>query len=132
MVLGVVLGIALPFLCAGDFFYGRAFVAAENILFIMPAYYAFCVPAYAALFSLDRLLTAIKRGEVFTKRNIRHLRVISWSCFAAALVLLISSLVSISFFALAIVAAFFGVVLRVVKNLFAAAVDLQDENNYTI
>ncbi|MDR0347192.1 MAG: DUF2975 domain-containing protein [Coriobacteriales bacterium] len=132
MVLGVALAVVLPFLCMSDFFVGRAFVREENVMLIMPAYYAFCVPAYTALLSLDRLLTAVKRGRVFTKDNVRYLRIISWACFAAAFVLAASSFVSIVFFALAVIATFFGVVLRVVKNLFAAAVALQDENDYTI
>ena len=132
MGLGALLAIALPLLCANGFFVGRAFVRAENVLLILPVYYAFCVPAYAALFSLDRLLAAIKRGEVFTAGNVRYLRRISWACVAAAIVLLAGTWVSVTFFALAVLAAFFGVVLRVVKNLFAAAVELQDENDYTI
>jgi hypothetical protein len=132
MVLGVALAVALPFLCTGGFFSGRAFVHAQNVMLIRPAYYAFCVPAYTALIALDRLLAAIKRNRVFTKGNVRYLRIISWACFAAALTLAVSSVVSIAFFAIAVLAAFFGVVLRVVKNLFAAAVALQDENDYTI
>jgi hypothetical protein len=132
MVLGVALGIALPFLCMSDFFVGRAFVHAQNIMLLMPAYYAFCVPAYVALIALDRLLAAVKRGQVFTEGNVRYLRVITWACFAAALVLAVSLRVSLVFFALAIIAAFFGVVLRAMKNLFAAAVALQDEHDYTI
>jgi hypothetical protein len=132
MALGVALGVALPFLCASDFFVGRAFVHAQNIILLLPAYYTFCVPAYVALISLDRLLGAVKREQVFTRDNVRHLRVISWACFAAALVLALDAYVSLSFFALAVVAAFFGVVLRAMKNLFAAAVALQDENDYTI
>jgi hypothetical protein len=142
MAAGALLAIALPFLCAGDAFFGRALIEAQNAALILPTYYAFCVPAYTALFSLDRLLAAVKRGEVFTGGNVRCLRVISWACFAAALVLAVAAYVSlalavspyvcVAFFALAVVAAFFGVVLRVVKNLFAAAVELQDESDHTI
>jgi Na+-translocating ferredoxin:NAD+ oxidoreductase RnfE subunit len=132
MGLGVVLGIVLPLLCTNGFFVGRAFVHAQNIMLLMPAYYAFCVPAYTALVALDRLLAAVKRGQVFTEGNVRRLRVISWACFAAALVLAISAYVSLSFFALALIAAFFGVVLRAMKNLFAAAVALQDDYDHTI
>jgi len=132
MALGVILAIALPFLCTSGFFDNRAFIAAQNIMLIMPAYYAFCVPAYIALFSLDRLLAAVKREEVFTARNVRYLRVISWACFASALVLAICALISITFFALAIIATFFGIILRAMKNLFAAAVELQDDSNFTI
>ncbi|HBT95516.1 MAG TPA: DUF2975 domain-containing protein [Coriobacteriia bacterium] len=132
MALGALLAVALPFLCMGDFFIGRAFIATENILYLMPVYYAFCIPAYTALFALDRLLAAVKRSEVFTAQNVRYLRIISWACIAAAIVLLISSFISITFFALAILATFFGIILRVVKNLFAAAVVLKTENELTI
>ena len=132
MVLGAILAVVLPILCLNGFFDNRAFIDTQNVMLIMPAYYAFCIPVYIALFSLDRLLTAVKHDEVFTAKNVRYLRIISWACFATAIVLLISMFVSITFFALAIISAFFGIVLRAMKNLFAAAVELQDENNYTI
>ena len=132
MVFALILAIALPFMCTNGFFEGRAFVASENIMFIMPLYYGFCVPMYVALFSLNRLLAAVKRDEVFTAKNVRYLRIISWACIAAGLVLLIGAFISIAFIVLAIIAVFFGIILRVMKNLFAAAVELQDENNYTI
>ena len=132
MVLGLLLAIGLPFLCFSDFFEQRALIDSNLIVWLMPVYYAFCVPAYVALIFLDRLLVAIKKGEVFTVKNVRFLRGISWCCFAAAGILLVSGLVSIVFVALAILAAFFGLILRVVKNLFAAAVALKDENDYTI
>ena len=132
MALGIILALALPFLCMSDFFYNRALISKENIVFLMPIYYAFCVPAYVALCALDRLLAAVKREEVFTAHNVRLLRIISWACIAAAFVLFISSFVSILFFALAVLATFFGIILRVVKNLFAAAVQLKSENDFTI
>jgi hypothetical protein len=132
MLLAVALAAVLPFFLAEGISIGRMSVAADNVLPIMLVYYAFCVPAFVALFSLDRLLAAIKRDEVFTAGNVRYLRAISWACFAAAFVLLAGGFIHILFLALAILATFFGIVLRVVKNLFAAAVELQDENNYTI
>jgi hypothetical protein len=141
MVLAVALAVALPILHANGIFFsmGRMSVAADsatqiisNTLFVILVYYVFCIPAFVALFSLDRLLAAIKRNEVFTAGNVRYLRIISWACFAAAFVLLAGSFVYLLFFALAILATFFGIVLRVVKNLFAAAVELQNENDYTI
>lgn len=132
MALGALLALALPFLCSSSFFAGRALIDPALIFWLMPLYYGFCVPAYIALFSLDRLLGAVKREEVFTARNVRYLRIISWCCFGAAAVLLAGELISMVFIVLAILAAFFGIVLRVVKNLFAAAVALKDENDYTI
>jgi hypothetical protein len=132
MALGLALAIALPFLCTNGFFVGRAFIHEQNIMLLMPAYYSFCLPAYTALVALDRLLAAVKCGKVFTGDNVRYLRIISWACLAAASVLAVSAYVSIAFFALAVIAAFFCVVLRAMKNLFAAAVALQNESDYTI
>lgn len=92
----------------------------------------FAVPAYTALVSLYRLLNNISRGEVFVQVNVRCLRIISWCCFGAAAVFLASSLYSTSWVVLTVAALFGGLVLRVVKNVFAAAVALKDEHDLTI
>lgn len=132
MVLALALAVALPFLCSSGFFEHRALISPESIPLLMPVYYSFCVPAFIALIALDKLLGAVRKGAVFTPGNVRFLRIISWCCFAAALILLASSFVSVVFFVLAVLAAFFGVILRAVKNLFAAATQLKEENDFTI
>ena len=93
---------------------------------------AFAVPAYTALVSLYRLLPRIRRGQVFVASNVRCLRIISWCCFGAAAVFLGSSFYSTSWVVLTVAAAFGGLILRVVKNVFAAAVALKDEHDLTI
>ena len=93
---------------------------------------AFAVPAYTALVALYRLLDRIGRGRVFVAENVRRLRIISWCCFAAAAVFAASSFYSTSWVVLAVAAAFGGLILRVVKNVFAAAVALKDEHDLTI
>ncbi|MCL1880422.1 MAG: DUF2975 domain-containing protein [Actinomycetia bacterium] len=131
-VLALVLALALPWLVADGFFGHRVSIAAEQAVWLMPIYYVFLVPALVALVALDRLLAAVHQEQVFTRSNVLLLRIISWCCFAAGVVLLASSLVSPVFFALAVLAAFFGVILRAMKNLFAAATALQEESDYTI
>lgn len=93
---------------------------------------AFALPAYAALWQLYRLLGNISRGQVFVAANVRCLRVISWCCFAAAAVFFFSGFYSTSWIVLFVAAVFGGLILRVVKNVFAAAVALQDEQDLTI
>jgi hypothetical protein len=132
IALFIVLAAVLPFVAQGGFFNDRYLIQPALVALVLPVYYAFCVPAFVALFSLDRMLAAIRRGEVFTQSNVRLLRIISWACFAAAVILLISTAVSIVFAIIALLAAFFGMILRVVKNLFAAAVELKAENDFTI
>ena len=96
-------------------------------------YLCFCLPALGALWALDRLLSAVRHEQVFTAANVRLLRIISWCCFVAGAILLIGCFfVSLNLIILAVLAAFFGIVIRVVKNLFEAAVALKDENDFTI
>lgn len=100
---------------------------------ILGLYYVCCVPAVAALLLLDRLLSNIMRGKVFTEGNVKALRIISWCCFAEAFILAAAALYFAPIlFAVAVVTAFFGLILRVVKNVIEAAVALKAENDFTI
>jgi hypothetical protein len=110
-----------------------AAMSAAEAVFILALHYACCVPAFAALLKLDRLLANIRRSQVFVPQNVKALRAISWHCFAEALILAVAgaSLATI-FFAPMLAAAFFGLILRVVKNVIDAAVELKTENDFTI
>ena len=136
MVLGLILALIFLLPALQEILSVLGVNVAPGTLWLAPLYFAFCVPAYVSLVSLDRLLAAVRRNEVFTQRNTRFLRIISWCCVAVALILLVGVICS-GFSALfliipAVIAAFFGVILRVVKNLFAAAMALKDENDFTI
>ena len=100
-------------------------------LFLVSTYTA-AVPAAAALYGLWRLLRNISEGEVFIPENVSILRLLSWCCIAAGLVCLFSALYYMPFLIVSAAAAFVGLILRVVKNVFAEAVRLKDENDYTI
>ncbi len=92
----------------------------------------FAVPAYTALFQLYRLLSNIGRGKVFVGANVRCLSILSSCCFAAAVIFFFSGFYSTSWIVIFIAASFGGLILRVVKNVFAAAVALQNESDLTI
>ena len=94
--------------------------------------YACAVPGLIALLSLDRLLANIKKKDVFIKKNVKHLRVISWCSFAVSIILFISAYYYLLFLLIAVAAAFFGLILRVVKNVIEQAVAIKDENDFTI
>lgn len=130
MALAILLALMLvmtTWIAPGYFFY------AYDSLPLTVTYFGFCLPAFGALWSLDRLLCAVRKEEVFSSDNVRYLRIISWCCFGAGAILLTGSiLVSLNLIILAVLAAFFGIVIRVVKNLFAAAVALKNENDFTI
>lgn len=99
---------------------------------LLATIYAGTVPGLIALFSLDRLLVNIKAKDVFINKNVKHLRVISWCSFAVSAILFISGFYYLLFVLVAIAAAFFGLILRVVKNVIEQAVAIKNENDFTI
>jgi Protein of unknown function (DUF3036). len=99
---------------------------------LLATIYACSVPGLVALFSLDRLLANIKKKNVFIAKNVKHLRVISWCSFAVSAILFVSGFYYLLFLLVAVAAAFFGLILRVVKNVIEQAVTIKDENDFTI
>ncbi len=99
---------------------------------ICAAFYCCAGPAAVLLWSLDRLLAALSRGEVFTAGNIALLRRCSWCCMVVAAVCLGFTVALFYFLLVAAAAAFIGLILRVVKNVFQQAMALKEENDYTI
>jgi hypothetical protein len=101
-------------------------------VFFMATIYVGSIPAGYLLFSLLKLLRQIEIGQVFTAQNVELLRRISWSCFLGAGIALCSLLYYFPWFFLAVAAAFMGLIVRVVKNVVAQAVELKDEADYIV
>lgn len=94
--------------------------------------YVGTVPAALLLITLYRLLRRIEKGEVFVQKNVDGLRFISWCCFAGALVSVVSVLYYVPWIMVTVAAAFMALIVRIVKNVFAKAVALQDDADHTI
>lgn len=94
--------------------------------------YTGCIPAAVLLFNLFFLLHRIARDEVFVRRNVESLRRISWSCIAGGLVCFVSGFYYIPWFVVAFAAAFMGLIVRIVKNVVAQAVELKSDSDFTI
>ncbi|MBO6232121.1 MAG: DUF2975 domain-containing protein [Ruminiclostridium sp.] len=103
---------------------------------IMPVLTVCCylcdIIAIIALWELRKLLSNISKQQLFTDANTRCVRVISWCCFGVAAVLCVLAFWRLLALLLAIVTAFVGLILRVVKNMLAAATELREENDFTI
>lgn len=92
-----------------------------------------CVPfAVCVLVCLDLLLKNIANGQPFIAKNVTYLRIISYCCFGVALAFIYFSVLRPFAFTIVFVAAFFGLILRVVKNCFKEAVEIREENDATI
>lgn len=94
--------------------------------------YLTAVCGMVCLHALGRLLKNLKREQVFIKDNCRYLRIISWCCILAAIPYGVFGIWRFMSLIIALTALFFGVILRVLKNVFDKAVELQEENDYTI
>ena len=94
--------------------------------------YAASVFAWFCLYLLWKLLRSLRRGEVFTEKNIGRLRGISWCCAAVAVVFLISMMFSLLFFIIAAAAAFMMLIVRIVKNIFQQAAEMKSDLDLTI
>lgn len=113
------------------------FVSDKTELFfpICISLYIALIPAFIVITALDRLLSNIKKEQVFIHQNVTILRIISWCCFAIALDFIIFMMIGFWFpiyFFISFAAAFFGLILRVLKNVFEQAVALRIEHDFTI
>lgn len=104
----------------------------ETEAFFLATIYVGAVPAAYLLYSLLCLLRRIQSGQVFIIQNVENLRRISWTCFVGAGIALVSISYYLPWVFLALAAAFMGLIVRVVKNVVAQAVALQDEVDSTI
>ena len=129
MALLVAAAVYAPWLVRQTFIY-TDMIGWERLFLI--TVYTGCVPAALLLISLFRLLQRIGRGKVFIQKNVNCLRRISWYCFAGAVISAVSVLYYFPWAMVAVAAAFMGLIVRVVKNVFARAVSLQDDADFTI
>lgn len=106
--------------------------ASQQLWFFRGTIYTGAVPAGIILAFLYILLTRIGKDEIFIKKNVDALRYISWCCFAGAIISFISMFYWAPWSAVGIAAGFMGLIVRVVKNIFAKAVSLQDDVDHTI
>lgn len=92
-----------------------------------------CLPfAMTALFSLRQLLKNIMRGDTFITDNIKRLNILFLCCIAAAVISFFSGYFYLPFYIISVAAAFFSLILRVIKNVFRSAIEIKAENELTI
>lgn len=111
--------------------FSRAGLMGKEVFFLVTIYSG-SVPAAILLFSLYRLLHRIELGQVFIAINVEYLRRISWSCFSGAIICFASTTYYFPWVFVAIAAAFMGLIVRVIKNVIAQAVELKNESELTI
>ena len=102
---------------------------------LMVTVYLCSVLGWLLLWKLWGLLSAIRQGEVFSEANVSRLRVVSWCTFNRLHLFscsLLSCLYYLPFLIAAVAAAFVGLIVRIVKNVFRQALDMKSELDLTI
>lgn len=112
--------------------FGPYFTNGPGSYYFIATVYACALPLGIILWDLFRLVERIGWEEIFTAENIVRLRRISWMCFAVTALCLVSTLYYVLYLIVAACAAFVGLLLRVIKNVFVRAKELKEENDYTI
>lgn len=127
----LVLVFAGPFVIQAFLAVRRAEIAVLKNFFLVSLYTA--APfAFITLFHLNKLLLNIEGGQVFIRANPHHLNRVSWCCGAVAVICCVSTFYYTPFAIIAVAAAFVGMIVRVVKNVFEQAILLREEADYTI
>ncbi|MCW6662509.1 DUF2975 domain-containing protein [Aerococcaceae bacterium NML190073] len=89
--------------------------------------------ALIVIVQLFHLVDRIGQGEVFIPTNVRSLQLIGWNVGVVAIMALIISITCyLPVLAIAIAGTFMTLIIRVVRNAFGKAVQMQDELDYTI
>lgn len=111
--------------------FSRADLVGKKIFFLCTIYSG-SIPASVLLYCLYRLLHSIEHEEIFITANVEYLRRISWCCFVGAILCFASTPYYLPWIFVAVAAAFMGLIVRVIKNIIAQAVELKTESEYTI
>lgn len=96
------------------------------------AFYICCPAAWFAIYNIRRILKNVLADTVFSPDTVKLLRRLSWCCAFVALVCFITTYFCHIFFTFTIGAAFMTLILRVLKNVIACAVEIKEENELTI
>lgn len=108
-------------------------LADKNVAVPLVVVVYFCeIMAFWVLWSLHKLLGNISKDKVFIPENTSCLRAISWACMFAGFAMGVLALWRAIFVFFAFLLIFFGLVMRVLKNVFENAVEIKSENDFTI
>ena len=100
---------------------------------LMVALYISSIPGLICTLSLLKLLFNIRKNEIFVKQNVTILQVLSYCClFVGIEYIAICYRNYIAMIFVGFAAIFIGIILRVIKNVFDKAIEIREENDYTI
>lgn len=109
----------------------RLLLPLERIALLI-AFYCCAAVIFIALWNMDALLRNIRKEQVFTNQNVRHIRVIRWCCGGTAAICLPAALCYYPLVFVVLVMGFLFLAVSVVCRVMHAAVAIREENDLTI
>lgn len=104
----------------------------SQFLSVLIGYYC-CVPVVElALWNLDKLLRNILKEVVFTRENVRCIRIIRWCCAGISLLCLPLAFIYCPLLFMVVIMGFLCLVVSVVVRVMDTAVTIREENDLTI
>ena len=92
-----------------------------------------CVPVVAyALYCIEKLIHNILRNQVFISENVRFVRQLRWCRALVSLICIPVTVFYLPLIFMVVIMAFLALVVSVVKNVLAAAVEIREENDLTV
>ena len=90
--------------------------------------------AFAWLILIDMwiLLRNLQKGRIFVEQNVTILRIVSYGFVALAISTFVGGFFYVPFFFVTVAAVFLTLIVRIVKNAFAEAVQMKSELDLTI
>lgn len=120
----------------------KAIYGVEEKYFVVLYTFLLSLPSgYVALAFIDKLLTVVRKNEVFEIKTTKYLDKISYCCLSASVVSLAAIVASVVlhidtyvvlFVMFLLAELFMALLLKVVKKIFAKAIELKEENDLTI
>ena len=103
----------------------------DTVLLII-CLYVCNVPGFVLLWCMDKLLRNLRQGKVFEDDNVRLLKKISICCFVVSVISLSLCSRIYSLGIVALMTAFMGLIVRIVKNVFSSAIAMRSELDLTV
>lgn len=92
-----------------------------------------CTPIVLyAFWCIDRIIANLLKDAVFIPANVRYVRRIRWCCAGVSLICIPAAFFYQPLIFMVVIMAFLALIVSLVKNILAAAVELREENDLTI
>ena len=129
---GIVVGLIFFLSAILDWYCNFRMLTEGDKTIITTCFYGCVVIICFALWNVDRLLTGLLAGQVFTRPNARRIRRIMWCCGGVSLLCLVATFAYMPLVFLVIIMAFLCLMVSVVAGVMDAAVAIREENDLTV